>query len=205
MKFSIQEEGHEKQIFLTFKEASSATGIPSKVILRVLKSVQPKYVRRTDKKVFWIKKEEKKPFIQVDGEDFFTAEEIQERFGLSRTVFFNQLQKKKTHFLDSQEKSHEVTWKSEKLTLFLSKLKEKDMLEKMAAEVTRKTPQDLFLKASTRPASILSWNLFCLIKFFFLSKENESRNNLNPRLHSRYPSEKIIRENLFLPDSLPQQ
>ena len=46
MKFSIQEEGQEKQIFLTFKEASTATGIPSKVILRVLKSVQPKYVRR---------------------------------------------------------------------------------------------------------------------------------------------------------------
>ena len=41
--------------------------------------------------------------------------------------------------------------------------------------------------------------------FFFLFKENESRNNLNPRLHSRYPSEKIIRENFFLPDSLPQQ
>ena len=144
MKFSIQEEGHEKQIFLTFKEASSATGIPSKVILRVLNSVASKYVRRADKKVFWIQKEEYKPFIQVDGEYFFTAEEIQERFGLSRTVFFNQLKKKKTHFLDSQEKSHEVTWKSEKLAHFLSKLKEKDMLEKMAAEVTRKnTPRSI--------------------------------------------------------------
>ena len=91
MKFSIQEEGQEKQIFFTFKEASTATGIPSKVILRVLKSVQPKYVRRADKKVFWIQKEEYEPFIQVDGEDFFTAEEIRETFGLSRTVFFNQL------------------------------------------------------------------------------------------------------------------
>ena len=46
------------------------------------------------------------------GEDFFSADEIQERFGVSRTVFFNQLCKKRTHFLDSQEKSHEVTWKS---------------------------------------------------------------------------------------------
>ena len=138
MKFSIQEEGQEKQIFLTFKEASSATGIPSKVILRVLNSAESKYVRRADKKVFWIQKEEYEPFIQVDGEDFFTAEEIRETFGLSRTVFFNQLQKKKTHFLDSQEKSHEVTWKSDKLALFLSKLKEQDMLGKIAAEVTRK-------------------------------------------------------------------
>ena len=87
MKFSIQEEGHpgepspDKQIFFTFKEASVQTGLPSKVILRVLQSGQQKYVRRSDKKVFWIRGEETEPFIQVDGQDFFTAEEIQETFG----------------------------------------------------------------------------------------------------------------------------
>ena len=145
MKFSIQEEGHDKQIFFTFKEASAQTGLPSKVILRVLQSEQIKYVRRVDKKVFWIREEEESPFIQIDGEDFFTAEEIQERFGLSRTVFFNQLSKKKTPFLDSQEKSHEVTWKSQKLEQFLSRLKEKDMLEKVGSAVKRKnTSNSLF-------------------------------------------------------------
>ena len=138
MKFSIQEEGQEKQIFFTFKEASAQTGLPSKVILRVLQSGQIKYVRRADKKVFWIQEEEKELFIQIDGEDFFTAEEIQERFGLSRTVFFNQLQKKKTHFLDSQEKSHEVTWKSPRLEQFLSKLKEKATVEKLMHSQARK-------------------------------------------------------------------
>ena len=40
---------------------------------------------------------------------------------------------------------------------------------------------------------------------FLFFKENEPRNNLNPRLPPRHPSEKIFRENLFLPDSLPQQ
>ena len=124
MKFSIQEEGQEKQIFFTFKEASTQTGIPSKVILRVLQSGQQKYVRRSDKKVFWIRDEEQDPFIQIDGKDFFTAEEIRETFGLSRTVFFNQLQKKKTHFLDSQEKSHEVTWVSPKLERLIQGLRE---------------------------------------------------------------------------------
>ena len=69
---------------------------------------------------------------------FFTAEQIQERFGLSRTVFFNQLCKKKTHFLDSQEKSHEVTWKSPRLEKFLSKLKEKDTVEKLMHSQARK-------------------------------------------------------------------
>ena len=139
MKFSIQEEGHpEKQIFFTFKEASAQTGLPSKVILRVLQSGQIKYVRRADKKVFWIREEEESPFIQIDGKDFFTAEQIQERFGLSRTVFFNQLCKKKTHFLDSQEKSHEITWKSPRLEKFLSKLKEKDTVEKLMHSQARK-------------------------------------------------------------------
>ena len=138
MKFSIQEKGQEKQIFFTFKEASAQTGLPSKVILRVLQSGQIKYVRRADKKVFWIREEEESPFIQIDGKDFFTAEEIQERFGLSRTVFFNQLCKKKTHFLDSQEKSHEITWKSPRLEKFLSKLKEKDTVEKLMHSQARK-------------------------------------------------------------------
>ena len=95
MKFSIQEEGHDKQIFFTFKEASAATGLPSKVILRVLQSGQNKYIRRADKKVFWIQDEEEFPFIQVDGEDFFTAEEIRETFGLFAQFFSTNSQKRK--------------------------------------------------------------------------------------------------------------
>ena len=138
MKFSIQEEGGEKQIFFTFKEASEKTGIPSKTILRVLKSGRNKYFRRSDKKTFWIQDEDQTPFIQIDGEDFFTAEKVQERFGISRTVFFNQLTKKKTHFLDSQEKSHEVTWKSDGLEKFLSKLRERDAAEKLMSLQKRK-------------------------------------------------------------------
>ena len=126
MKFSIQEAGGEKQIFFTFKDASEKTGISSKNIARVLKSGRNKYFRRCDKKTFWIQNEETFPFIQVDGEDFFTAEKIQERFGISRTLLFSQLAKKKTHFLDSQEKSHEVTWKSDDLEKFLSFIRKLD-------------------------------------------------------------------------------
>ena len=137
MKFSIQEEGGDKQVFFTFKEASEKTGLTSKNIARVLKSGRNKYFRRSDKKTFWIQEEDTDPFIQIDGEDFFTAEEIQERFGLSRTVFFNQLRKKKTHFLDSQEKSHEVTWKS----LILEKLIELMQKNEMEQRIAQKRSQ----------------------------------------------------------------
>ena len=137
MKFSIQEEGGDNQIFFTFKEASEKTGLTSNNIARVLKSGRNKYFRRSDKKTFWIQEEDTDPFIQIDGEDFFTAEEIQERFGLSRTVFFNQLRKKKTHFLDSQEKSHEVTWKS----LILEKLIELMQKNEMEQRIAQKRSQ----------------------------------------------------------------
>ena len=137
MKFSIQEAGGEKQIFFTFKEASEKTGLTSKNIARVLKSGRNKYFRRSDKKTFWIQNEEITPFIQIDGEDFFSVEEIQERFGVSRTVLVNQLMKKKTHFLDSQEKSHEVTWKSDDLEKFLSVMKEAKMIGNVAPATFR--------------------------------------------------------------------
>ena len=130
MKFSIQEEDGDKQIFFTFKEASEKTGLPSKTIFRVLKSGNVKYFRRSDQKTFYIQGEESESFIQIDGEDFFSAEEIQERFGISRTVFLNQLCKKKTHFLDSGEKSHEVTWISPRFQRLLQALNEKAADEK---------------------------------------------------------------------------
>ena len=150
MKFSIQEEGQEKQIFFTFRDASEKTGLPSKTINRVLKSGNNKYFRRADKKTFWIQEEDTDPFIQIDGKDFFTAEEVQERFGVSRTVFFNQLAKKKTHFLDSQEKSHEVTWKSDGLEGFLSRLRERDLAEKLMSLQNRKNMPKSYVECQNK-------------------------------------------------------
>ena len=159
MKFSIQEEGGEKQIFFTFQEASEKTGLSSKSIYRALKSGRNKYFRRCDKKTFWIQNEETTPFIQVDGEDFFTEEEIHERFGISRTVLFNQLCKKKTHFLDSQEKSHEVTWKSDGLEFFLSKLRERNAVEKVMSFEKRKNMPKSYVEIQDKIAGGLEDSL----------------------------------------------
>ena len=65
MKFSIQEEGGEKQIFFTFKEANEKTGIPSSNIWRVLKRENKKF-KRKDGKVFFIQEEEaNEPFLRI--------------------------------------------------------------------------------------------------------------------------------------------
>ena len=50
MKFSIQEEEKEKQIFFTFKEASEKTGLPSKTILRLLQSGNKKICKKSRQK-----------------------------------------------------------------------------------------------------------------------------------------------------------
>ena len=160
MKFSIQEEGSEapdKQIFFTFKEASEKTGILSKRIAQTLRSGRNKYFRRSDKKTFWIQNEESFPFIQIEGEDFFSADEIQERFGISRTIFFNQLCKKRTHFLDSREKSHEVTWKSDGLEKFLSKLRERDAAEKVMSSQKRKNMPKSYVECQDKINEIVDF------------------------------------------------
>ena len=160
MKFSIQEEGSEapdKQIFFTFKEASEKTGILSKRIAQTLRSGRNKYFPRSDKKTFWIQNEETTPFIQIEGEDFFSADEIQERFGISRTIFFNQLCKKRTHFLDSQEKSHEVTWKSDGLEKFLSRLRERDAAEKVMSSQKRKNMPKSYVECQDKINEIVDF------------------------------------------------
>ena len=150
MKFSIQEEGKEKQIFFTFKEASEQTGLPYKTIFRVLKSGNIKYERRVGKKVFWIQEEETEPFIQIDGKDFSSAEEIQERFGLSRTVFFNQLCKKKNHFLDSGGKSYEVTWASPRLERLIQLMRVKAADEKFLHARAKKGMSKVYTEINAR-------------------------------------------------------
>ena len=135
MKFSIQEEGKEKQVFFTFQKASEETGIPSINIHYVLnKNKNPVYRRRKDGKKFTIKKEEETPFATIDGKEYFSFKEIEEDFGITRTIFINQLAKKKNHFLNRDEKSHNVV-KSEDLKVFLDKFAQ----IKMCSKILRKT------------------------------------------------------------------
>ena len=82
MKFSIQEQGGEKQFFLSFQDSEKKTGISSLTIVRIIKSDKDYFRRRSDKKVIFIRKENDEPFIQIDGEDFHSFEEINARFEL---------------------------------------------------------------------------------------------------------------------------
>ena len=149
MKFSIQEEGKEKQIFLTFKEASEQTGIPISNIWRVLKRENKKF-KRKDGKVFFIQEEEtNEPFLQVDGEDIFDYDEL-EKFGISSQCFLNQILKKKKHFLDSKEITHYITWKSPEFDFFIDTLRKNRMDAKIINHRKKKSRS----KSAKNPKSV---------------------------------------------------
>ena len=99
MKFSIQEEGKEKKVFLTFKDANEATGIPSSHIWKILKRDNSKYTRRSDKKVFFIQEERDEKLCMIDGEGITSFQQIQEKFGLTPTNFSIKLQERKNILL----------------------------------------------------------------------------------------------------------
>ena len=134
MKFSIQEQGGEKQFFLSFQDAEKKTEISSLSIVRIIKSDKDYFRRRSDKKVIFIRKENDEPFIQIDGEDFHSFEEIHERFGLKRQVFYKQLLKKGgKYFIDAQGDIHKITQKSQLLENLIRDSQKLEMLARVMA------------------------------------------------------------------------
>ena len=67
MRFSIQEDGKEKQFFHTFFDAHKATGLDSRTIYTTLKREDSRYRRRSDKKVFFIQKERDEKIFIIEG------------------------------------------------------------------------------------------------------------------------------------------
>ena len=118
----------KKRFFFSFRTAEEKTKIPKQTILRVLKSGKETYFRRSDKKVFTIKVENDGPFIQIDGIDFSTDEEIENAFGWSREIFYNRLLKQGgKYFNDCQGVIHKITWKSDDLAAALDAVKKEEM------------------------------------------------------------------------------
>ena len=92
MRFSIQEQNGKKMIFHSPAEAHKVTGVHFTTIKTTLeRGANPIYHRRSDNKLFEIRKEDPIRLIMIEGEDFFSLEEIQAKFGLSPTKFLNQV------------------------------------------------------------------------------------------------------------------
>ena len=77
--------------FHSLPAAEKVTGLNRKTIQDVLERGNKVYHRKSDHKLFTISKEEPILVAKIEGEDFFSLEEIHEKLGLSPTRFLNQI------------------------------------------------------------------------------------------------------------------
>ena len=87
--------------------------------------MKKKFTRKSTKKFFSLR------WNDLIGENIFSGEDIGEKFNISQTVFLNQILRKKNHFLDSQEISHKIIWKSPEFEFFIDKLRENQRDQKI--------------------------------------------------------------------------
>ena len=92
MRFSIQEQNGKKMFFHSPAAANKVTGLHLTTIKTILeRGGNPTYHRKSDNKLFEIRKEDPIKILEIEGEDFSSLEEIQAKFGLSPTKFLNQV------------------------------------------------------------------------------------------------------------------
>ena len=77
--------------FHSLPAAEKVTGLNRKTIQDVLERGNKVYHRKSDHKLFTISKEDPVLVAKIEGEDFFSLEEIHEKLGLSPTRFLNQI------------------------------------------------------------------------------------------------------------------
>ena len=65
-----------------------------------------KEANQDTKGVFFIREEKDEKLCSIDGEDFLSFQQIKDKFGISPTIFLNQISRKKKHFLDKDEITH---------------------------------------------------------------------------------------------------
>ena len=130
-KYQSRKKANQKKFIL------DAIGIPSPHIYAILKRYNPRYKRRSDKKVFFIREERDEKLCSIDGEDFFYFQQIKDRFGISPTVFLNQIERKRKHFIEANEISHFVSDLCFEMEKLCDLKKKRDMFEKSDKAKTR--------------------------------------------------------------------
>ena len=128
MRFSIEIQNEPKMFFHSLPAAEKATGLNRKIIQDVLERGNKVYHRKSDHKLFNISKEDPILVVKIEGEDFFSLEEIREKLGLSPTRFLNQIK--------SGKFAKKIDWISDELFPEKAKQeKEPDELEEIKSQL----------------------------------------------------------------------
>ena len=114
--------------FHVLPAAEKATGLNRQTIRDVLARGNKVYHRKSDHKLFTISKEDPILIAKVEGEEFFSLEEIQAKLGLTPTIFLNQIK--------SGKFAKKIDWISDELFPEKAKQeKEPDELEVLREEM----------------------------------------------------------------------
>ena len=128
MRFSVEVQDEPKMFFHVIPAAEKATGLSRQTIRSVLKRGNHSYHRKSDNKLFFIIPEDPILIAKIEGEDFFSLEEIQEKLGLTPTIFLNQIK--------SGQFAKKIDWISDELFPEKAKQeKEPDELEVLREEM----------------------------------------------------------------------
>ena len=128
MRFSIQVQDEPKMFFHVLPAAEKATGLSRQTIRSVLERGNKVYHRQSDHKLFAFSKEDPILIAKIEGEDFFSLEEIHEKLGLTPTKFLNQIK--------SGKFAKKIDWISDELFPEKAKQVEKpDELEVLREEM----------------------------------------------------------------------
>ena len=114
--------------FHSLPAAEKATGLSRQTIRSVLERGNKVYHRQSDHKLFSFSKEDPILIAKIEGEEFFSLEEINAKFGLTPTKFLNQIK--------SGKFAKKIDWISDEL--FPEKVKqekEPDELEEMKSQL----------------------------------------------------------------------
>ena len=129
MRFSIQEQNGKKMFFHSPAAANKVTGLHLTTIKTILeRGGNLTYHRKSDNKLFEIRKEDPIKILEIEGEDFFSLEEIQAKFGLSPTKFLNQVK--------NDQFAKKIDWISPELFPGNEKIDERSEAE-LALEILR--------------------------------------------------------------------
>ena len=226
MRFSVQVQDEPKMFFHSFPAAEKATGLNRQTIRDVLERGNKVYHRKADHKLFHISKEDPILVARIEGEEFFSLEEIHTKLGLTPTRFLNQIKSgkfaKKIDWISDElfpernqqvKKSDEMVKLQEKFQMEISKLQEKidwlsakvekleasSSLEKEKASCpTEVSPQEVFKASGT--FSVNAFNIQSLAKFIRNGIVGEIQSN-GPKTHK---SVLFNNKQEYLPDLVKQ-
>ena len=171
--------------------ANKVTGLHLTTIKTILeRGGNPTYHRKSDNKLFEIRKEDPIKILEIEGEDFFSLEEIQAKFGLSPTKFLNQVKNDKF--------AKKIDWISPELFPGDESETEKIDEAKLALEVLREEMRSQFEKFQAEMSNLHAEIDRLSAKVASLESEKVEVSS-RPKLASLPPQEKIFEPKTVFP------